>query len=115
MTEHFIAVAPLDLLGGVDGIAGVIVEITARLLIIDGVTDGIVGVIRVRHIVAADEATGIGQVEVADMALDRERCLAPMIERILAAEVLYLEVAEARIQIGVAGRMLGFFGRKNAV
>src|SRR5450631_3645028 len=66
---HLVAVSTLDVLGRVDRVARVIVEIPARLLIVNRISDGIVRVVGVSDVVAPYEAARIGQIEIADLAL----------------------------------------------
>src|SRR3977135_3303476 len=77
---HLVAVPTLDILSWVDRITRVIGKVASRVLAINSVADRIVGVIRMRDIIAAYEAAGVGQIEIADLALDGERRLTPVVD-----------------------------------
>ena len=61
------------------------------------------------------EATRVGQVEVADIALDRERRLGPVVPLEFRIEVLHLQIAERRIQPWVSRHRFGLLSREKAM
>ena len=87
-------VVRVDILVRVHQIAGIVVEIIAvageRVVEI-----GIVGIVRLAGDFAVHIGAGIGDIEVADLALDGERALDPFVVEPLGVELHRLEIAEA--------------------
>ena len=109
MARHLVAVLAGDALREIDRIVEVVVEALAelvrvrdRVLRVQNVVLELVGVrvvriVAVRDVVAPHEATGVDDVEVADLALDGQRRLAPVVQGVVRLEALHGEVAEPRI------------------
>ena len=77
---QLVAVDAQDVLGRVDERAGIVEDVEAHWRAVRRVVvERIVDVVRVRHVVAIEIGGGVDQIEIADLALDGERGLPPLV------------------------------------
>ena len=75
----------------IDQITGIVHEVLSVGAV---VVQGIVGVIRLFVSIAGQIRAGVSQIEVADLAFDRERRLNPRIVHVIRKVVLHLQIAD---------------------
>ncbi len=98
-----VVIAPDNGLRRIDQVAGVVHEILSVGAV---VVQGIVGVIRLFVSIAGQVGAGINQIEIADLAFDRERRLNPGIVHVIRKVVLHSQITDRWIVGEVAVGLL---------
>ena len=109
-----VTVARLDVLGRIDQVAVVVVEIGA----VTGqgvVPETVVVVVGFGIDRAVETGEGVGQVEIADLALHRQRRLGEVVVRLLGIEMRDRQIADAGVETGtaVSAHVLGDDARRD--